>query len=335
MRQTPRRFIPFALVLLLAADGCEDFRECTVPSAVVAQLPRRLSDTGLYGDIGAGTLSTGIRPFTPRFPLWSDGASKRRFILLPEDTRIDTSDMDDWQFPTGTKLWKEFTRDGIRVETRLEQKVGERSADWALVSYVWNEDETDAVRADDGAHDARGTPHDVPRAADCMGCHGGRKSRVLGFSALQLTASGASENQLAELVDADLLSDPPFEAFDIPGTPDQVAGLGYLHANCGHCHNQIRPESNGPRCYDPDQNFEFLLRIDDLHDVDATSTVRTAVGRVIDTDDVEHSQVLRRMRVRDPDLPSMPPLGTETVDPSGVASVRTLIRSLSADRRDR
>ena len=31
---------------------------------------------------------------------------------------------DSWRFPQGTKLWKEFTRDGVRVETRLLQKVG-------------------------------------------------------------------------------------------------------------------------------------------------------------------------------------------------------------------
>ena len=44
-----------------------------------------------------------------------DRAAKRRWIQLPEGATIDTSDMDYWQFPVGTKLWKEFVRDGVRV----------------------------------------------------------------------------------------------------------------------------------------------------------------------------------------------------------------------------
>ena len=308
----------------VAALGCQDFRECRVPEGSTAQLPARLSDTGLYDDIVTGTLASSVREFTPRFPLWSDGAEKQRFVALPEGTRIDSSDMDDWQFPEGTKLWKQFTRDGVRVETRLEQKIGPEPADWALVGYVWDQDETDAVRTEGGEPDARGTSHDVPRAADCLGCHGGRKSRVLGFSAVQLSAAG----QLARLIDEGVMSDPPDRELEIPGSAEQIAGLGYLHANCGHCHNQIRPDVEGPRCYDPQRDFELVLRVSDLRSVKTSSAVRTGVGHVIDVGDVDDSKILKRMRARDPDLPSMPPLGTELVDEVGVAAVRAFVRSL-------
>ena len=40
----------------------------------------------------------------PAYELWSDGALKRRWIRLPPDGRIDTSDMDSWVFPIGTQF---------------------------------------------------------------------------------------------------------------------------------------------------------------------------------------------------------------------------------------
>ena len=89
----------------------------TAPSSPPAQLsavPARLTETGLYADLRADALAPGVLPYRPQFELWSDGASKRRWISLPPGTRIDTSDMDSWQFPEGTKLWKEFSRDNVR-----------------------------------------------------------------------------------------------------------------------------------------------------------------------------------------------------------------------------
>src|SRR5690606_21407474 len=71
-----------------------------------------LSETGLYADIATETLAEGVQGFTPRFQLWTDTAEKRRWVYIPEGTQIDTSDIDEWKFPVGFKLWKEFSRDG-------------------------------------------------------------------------------------------------------------------------------------------------------------------------------------------------------------------------------
>src|SRR5262245_45194627 len=96
------------------ALSCQPFRLCDpVDLAAVGELPERLSATGLFAAQPAESLAPGVRSFRPRFELWSDGASKRRWIWLPPGTQIDTSDMDAWQLPVGTKLWKEFTRDGV------------------------------------------------------------------------------------------------------------------------------------------------------------------------------------------------------------------------------
>src|SRR5690349_12344978 len=68
--------------------------------------PTNLSETGLYADFPSRTLAAGVIRYSPRFELWSDGADKARFLLLPAGTTIDTSDMDNWVFPVGTKAWK-------------------------------------------------------------------------------------------------------------------------------------------------------------------------------------------------------------------------------------
>src|SRR5688572_2248112 len=71
------------------------------------QAPSLLSETGLYlSDMT--TLGPGVRPFEPGHELWSDAAEKKRWIALPEGEAIDTSDMDYWDYPIGTRLWKEF-----------------------------------------------------------------------------------------------------------------------------------------------------------------------------------------------------------------------------------
>ncbi|XYI02707.1 hypothetical protein ACMHYB_24320 [Sorangium sp. So ce1128] len=312
----------------LAAAGCDDFRECDPPDpGRQAELPAALSQTGLYADIAAGAVASDVVTYEPGFELWSDGAEKRRFLRLPPGAQIDTSDQDAWQFPDGTRFWKEFRRDGVLVETRLLAKVGSAAEDWAAVAYVWNAEGTDALATAGGADDARGTPHDVPAAAECMGCHGGTESRVLGFSAIQL-ASSHGEVDLGEVVARGMLSDPPRQPIELPGDAVARAALGWLHANCSHCHNKRRPESDGARCYDPERRFDFTLRVAEIGSVESTATYRTAVGTVIHAGDPDESDVVERARRRDPDWPSMPPLGTEIVDEAGLAALRAWIRGL-------
>jgi hypothetical protein len=305
----------------LGLQGCA-FRNCEEPDpAQLASLGEQLSSTGLYEDIPQDVLAPGVLPFSPRFPLWSDGAHKRRWVWLPEP--IDTSEPDFWRFPVGTRFWKEFVRDGVRVETRLLAKVGEADEDWVAVAYQWNEAGDDAVQVPDGVIDASGTEHDIPAAGDCFGCHGGHPSRVLGFQALQL-----SEEDLSSIFEAGHLSEPVSVA-QIPGEPEVQEALGYLHGNCGHCHNQERPATDGPRCYDPDNELDFLLRVGQLGSPEQTPTYRSAVGEVIQPGDPEHSALVRRISLRrGGDDPSMPPLGTEVVDTDGVQIIERWIRGL-------
>ncbi len=98
----------------------------------LAPLPGRLSQTGLYRAGSSTEIAPDHLPYAPQYPLWSDGASKRRWIWLPPGTQIDASDPDRWQFPIGTRFWKEFSF-GERTETRyLERLSDARSATRAM-----------------------------------------------------------------------------------------------------------------------------------------------------------------------------------------------------------
>jgi mono/diheme cytochrome c family protein len=275
------------LMALLLLPGCGiRYWVCDeVDAAKLQRLPTRLSETELY--------TADVVAYTPAYELWSDGAAKQRWIALPAGTRVDTSDMNAWRFPQGTKLWKEFTRDGVRVETRILAKLGASDDDWVAASYVWNAEQTDAVLTTDGMMNVHNTPHDVPAAKQCAGCHGGRASRVLGFSAVQLAKQPQLEPLLTNRIE-----------YELPGTEAQRAALGYLYANCAHCHNATRPKQAGARCYDPRRTLDLSLDVE-----------RSSLSALEDS-----AALADRMGRRG--LGAMPPLASELVDATGLATIR-------------
>ena len=325
-----------SFVVVVIGSGCEKFDNCPTQADLapaLSELPARLSETGLFAELDAEheTITSGVIAYTPAFPLWSDGAEKRRWLSLPKDAVIDVSDPDDWQFPKGTKLWKEFSRDGARVETRLMYKFGDGEAEWAAAAYIWRADGSDADLSPEGASNARGTAHDVPDATRCMGCHGGRKGRVLGFSAIQLAnATGDDAVSLSDLFAAGVLSAELPNA-TVPGNDTERAALGYLHANCGHCHNASRPKNDGPRCYDPKRDIDMLLTVSRLDNVRETATYETVVGSAIEPGDPDDSEVIERMSRRSEGeigTEQMPPVATERVDTEAVALLEKWISAM-------
>ena len=78
-----------------------------------------------------------VRPYAPQYALWTDGATKQRTISLPAGTQIDASDPNAWQFPIGTKLTKEFSFAGKKVETRTIELTPDG---WRFEAFVWSED---------------------------------------------------------------------------------------------------------------------------------------------------------------------------------------------------
>lgn len=307
--------------------------------AVTTKPPQTLQETGLYADFAKLEIDQRHLAFSPQYPLWTDGAGKRRWISLPPGTAIDASDPDAWIFPVGTRFWKEFSFGGQRIETRYL----ERQADgqWLYAAYVWSEDgqraELVPANGKRGAYPlGRGRSHAIPSVSDCKACHEGGPSVVLGFSALQLSperdsgalhadASLGAEANLASLIEKGLVIGLPSSVAKTPPSitarsETERAALGYLHGNCGHCHNEKGPLKNlglflrhvanaeiepgiastvghGVRKPAPGQSADAVLRIEPQHP--------------------ERSALIQRVRSRYSAL-QMPPLGTELVDREAV-----------------
>src|SRR5512140_161115 len=210
-----------------------------------------LQCTGLYADFAAKNVSADARPYGPALQLWADGATKQRWLYLPPGQKIDTSNADDWVFPNGTKVWKEFTVDGKRIETRLYAKSA--TGTWNHTTYRWNADDTDAVRDDVGGTVPRNgdggaavPPYQVPNGNECTDCHEGRKDRLLGLEPVNLGMPGATGVTLASLVAEGLLTSPPPTttlAFPEDTSGKAAAALGWLHVSCGPCHNRSNDSS--------------------------------------------------------------------------------------------
>jgi hypothetical protein len=310
-----------------------------LPGSAQADAPAALRETGLYGD-GLQVRPDNL-PFAPQYPLWSDGADKRRWIHLPPGTAIDASGP-QWIFPVGTRLWKEFRVAGRRIETRLIER---EAGGWRFSTYAWNAAGTDATLVPpEGAEVAspRGGVYKIPGEVDCRACHEGRATPVLGFSLLQLSPDrdpgaphagardGAAGENLRTLAARGLLRELPARVLAQPprvaaATPTARAALGYLHANCGHCHNQGGPLAGLEMTLDPNEGVAALIgstvgRPSRFLPPGASGdAVRIAAGRP------DLSVVVARMRARDP-LVRMPPLGTTVVDDEGLALIERWIR---------
>ena len=277
----------------------------------------RLSELGLYADIATKRVASSLRAFEPAYPLFSDGARKQRWLSVPAGTRIDSSDPAHWSFPVGTLSFKEFSLAGRRVETRVVARTGPGAGDYFMGAFVWNDDESDALFTPGGK--LLGA-YEVPSAERCWSCHGGEPGRVLGFSAVQQPD-----------VPSELLSAPPTRRFVPPGDDKTRQALGYLHANCGHCHN---PHGSAR----PDTDLDLALRPGDTG-VSETGAYRSAVGRPLTAfrsprhtlrvaaGAPDASALLYRMSEPAPDL-RMPPFAATHVDAAGAAVVRRWIAGL-------
>ena len=221
--------------------------------------PRLLSETGLYADRATARRSIRAnRPFSPQYPLWTDGARKSRWVRLP----AGSDDRRARRRPVGLSRW-------ARASGRSSRSAAARSrrgscgkdgpASWTFASYVWNEAQTDAELAPaDGvpnvAEVAPGKRHSIPSREDCRACHDSARTEILGFTALQLSTDRDPLAPHAEplapgMVTLQTLVD---ERLLAPARPELVARAaahcrrptrararcsGYLSANCGACHN--------------------------------------------------------------------------------------------------
>jgi hypothetical protein len=332
-------------------------------------MPTLLSETGLYTDMVNQTLAPGVHEFEPTYALWSDGAVKKRWVYMPPGGKIQTDSigrgMEYWQYPAGFKLWKEFRRDGKLIETRLLLKLADGLSNWFMVAFKWKDDHSDAVAIPDGEVNSMGTEHDIPSQKNCKDCHGAMYDNALGFSAMQLShdarAGNPEEITLAKATELGWFNQaPPATGFKLPGTPVEQQALGYLHANCGMCHNPLS------KVYTAKAAMDLWTRLDQIGSVPQTRAYLSLVcdqwpgpggrpspitscepghatganmeiadiskpKRVVPKDPANsgiHDLMSLRLAGVTGDSIQMPPLGTEIKDPTGLKAIEDWINGL-------
>ncbi|TVV44043.1 SO2930 family diheme c-type cytochrome [Thalassolituus sp. C2-1] len=132
--------------------------------------------------------STRGLPYSLSAPLFTDYASKYRFVFIPEGQTATYSEKEVFEFPVGTVITKTFTMPadtsdrGVEkeriIETRLLIK---KAGGWVARPYVWNAAETEAVWDKTGevvainnlkhGEDTLSFNYGVPNQNSCTNCH--------------------------------------------------------------------------------------------------------------------------------------------------------------------
>jgi uncharacterized repeat protein (TIGR03806 family) len=312
-----------------------------------ADLPRLLSETGVFRSLADLIPNPGIIPYTVNAPLWSDGADKRRWMALPGTAAIGFAPRGEWKFPAGTVFIKQFeaTPGGRRLETRL-LVVGLDGGGYG-VTYRWRPDQSDAELLPDGltedvphaaASDAPPLKWTYPGRKDCLVCHTAIAGFVLGVKTRQLNgpftypATGVTDNQLRTWnhlrLFAPALDEAAITRFDrLAAATDATASpehrvRSYLDANCAQCH---RP--GGARGLF-DARFDMpLARQNLINGPVAAADLGVGDARLIAPGAPGRSLIYERMNRRR-DVYDMPPLATHQVDRDALLVLAEWIRRL-------
>ena len=307
--------------------------------------PATIDCTGLYADVATKQVAAGVRPYAPAVPLWADTASKNRWIQLPAGTQIDATDPNEWVFPVGTKVWKEFSRDGRRVETRFFEKT--QPGYWVRTTYAWTDDETEATSSAGGdiPLGTDGGTYHIPTPDECDQCHRGRTDHLLGFEQVSLGlarrdgahAPGARSRAAHHARAGAHESDRRRRRHRRRGAPLWQ----WLHINCGvSCHNA---NSNStafgsgmllrldPTLLDGRSSVDFDSRTTTLGQL-ANNPMWSGQTRIVPGDPT-HSLLVKLITNRGTDNPvanQMPPIASSLVDTTDTQTVIAWISKMPA-----
>ncbi|HLZ75423.1 SO2930 family diheme c-type cytochrome [Phenylobacterium sp.] len=262
-----------ALALLGAAPAPAQDTGGVALKALLSSTPApTLAAYRLFTDDVAQHANTGVTPYALNTPLFSDYAEKSRFLYLPPGKHAAYRPEGAVELPVGATLIKTFAYPADlrrpaeavrRIETRL---LIHRRSGWVALTYVWNDEQTQAVlkragkRLDVSFTDAHGqarqVDYHVPNQNQCKECHSlsGRIAPI-GVKARNLNGVFAyaegPENQLAHWTRTGMLMGAPTPdkwprtaVWDDPAEPLAARGRAYLDGNCGHCHNPKGTASN-------------------------------------------------------------------------------------------
>jgi hypothetical protein len=301
-------------------------------------MPDFISQTGIFeGEDNTTPIERVIR-YEPTLELYTNGADKERWLLLPEGAQVDTGTRDAWEFPDGTLFWKTFSYlnndgDRQRVETRVIRKTSD-GYDYHV--YAWDENGEDAqllalqrtvlVDVYEPPDDTL-FMHGIPSGFDCRSCHESNETVIIGFDELRLNGPGAghSGSQLEALAEAGVFSDP------IPSDPDAISVadeatrdvVGYLHGNCAHCHNA------SPRTMSI-LSLEHTVAVTNIVGMETQASGQADGIRVV-PGSPETSVLFQAFsgEVGDEEVLPMPPIGVQRVDAAAVEMLRAWVAGLA------
>ncbi len=304
--------------------------------------PELLSESGCFEDVAQLLPGADLIPFDVASELWTDGAAKQRYMVLPPGEKVVVGADGTWAFPLGSVLIKHFSYDisGARtVETRV---LLHRTTGWEGHSYEWLPDGSDARLLNEWKQvpfeTSLGTvSHLFPSRSSCEACHSPSAEFVLGPTTAQMNHrvqwQGGAGNQMDALAAIEAIELPAdavtAELDQLPSPKDKSASLegrarAYLHANCGHCH---RPGGWAPPELDLDLRWQVSFA--DTRTCDVPLQFGTLFGKKrIAPGDPEASGLLDR--VQSDGINRMPPMGTGLVDAEGVGVLRAFVTSLKA-----
>lgn len=300
-----------------------------------------LSETGCFSSGDPKIPDPGLIPYDVVVPLWSDGALKKRWMAIPDNLKITIDENKQLNFPPGTIFIKQFSRNGILIETRLLLQY--QDSDWAGFSYEWNEEGTEAYLVSaEGKNKilADGSTWRYPSRAQCLRCHTKISGQVLGLDLKNLyrdflyPSTGISANQLLTWNYIGLFEDDisdkipeitPFpNLFEDQPLDENLSDMAraYLDVNCSFCHQPGGP-GIGP------EDFRFETPFKDMGACDVPPT-RGDLGidgaKLIYPGSPEKSILWQRINALDDNR--MPPLGTEIIHEEAVDLIGEWIDSI-------
>ncbi|WP_169435076.1 SO2930 family diheme c-type cytochrome [Neolewinella persica] len=319
---------------------------------------KKLSDYGFFKQPISQLIpaSEQVVPYTLNSPLFTDYATKSRFISFPEgSTAAYVSDEKVLDFPEGTVIIKNFyytnadlknNDTDVILETRLLLK---KDGEWIALPYVWNEEQTEAylyilgkdidlvLEANDERVEPLNFSYSVPNINMCKNCHVKNQKLVpLGPTPRQLNRENqfisVSQNQLAFLSDNHFLVDlPPLSVVaKLPDYKDESEPLdgrarAYLDVNCAHCHQDGGSAKTSGLHLAYEESDLYRLGVNKPPVAAGKGSGYLAFDIV--SGKPEASILLYRMKHLEPDI-VMPEIGKNLVDTEGVALIESWIKSL-------
>lgn len=313
----------------------------------------KLSDYNFF----KGTISDlepvyGVLPFQPASQLFTDYASKKRFIWMPDNVSGNyEADNKVINFPNGTVLIKNFYYENVLpsnskriIETRLMIKKAEG---WIFANYIWNDQQTEAQFNETGGainglefvHNGqtKTANYRIPSKAECTTCHSnnqtivpiGPKPQNLNFA---INFADGNKNQLQKLKDFGYINNEI--PANIASTVDyndtskslDLRARSYLDINCTHCHTDGGFSQTYPIRYD----FKQTPNYDDLGFCMETNFMLSffpeGVNKIVHPGDHTKSIVHYRMAATHGPI-VMPYIGRSIVHEEGVTLVDNWINS--------